>query len=103
MKKLKLKIESVDNKILALYTRFIINLLKAGNIDSRIIHLPKKIKRITLLKSPHVFKKAKEHFQLKKNKIVIFCSLNIYKLKSFLINRPNTIKIKVSYEQEKIA
>jgi len=36
------------------------------------VALPKKTKRFTLLKSPHVNKKAKEHFQILTNKRVFF-------------------------------
>ena len=99
MKKLKIKLESVNSKILSLYTKFIIKILMIGNVDTQIVYLPQKVKRITFLKSPHVFKKAKEHFQLIKNSVVLLCSVNIQSLKPFLLNRPNTVKIKIFYEK----
>lgn len=41
------------------------------------IYMPKKIKRISLLQSPHVHKKTKEHFESITHKIVI--KINIKK------------------------
>jgi ribosomal protein S10 len=99
MKKIKIKLESADSKILSLYTKFLLKILVLANVDTQIIYLPQKIKRLTFLKSPHVFKKAKEHFQLTKSSVVLLCSVNIESLKPFLLNRPNTVKIKIFYEK----
>ena len=39
-------------------------MLNKFKIKYKIKYKPLKIKRITLLKSPHIHKKAKEHFQI---------------------------------------
>ena len=99
MKKIQLKIESLNNKILASYIKFLIRILYMCQIKPRVFYLPCVVKRFTFLKSPHVFKKAKEHFEIKKYRVVIICNLNLQKLKLFLINRPNTVKIRILYEK----
>ena len=68
MDKIKIKIESVNNKILKLYVRFLLKLLSSVNTAAKTINLPTLKKRVTFLKSPHVFKKAKEHFKIRKLK-----------------------------------
>ena len=65
------------------------------NVPFRIINIPRKRTRITLLKSPHVNKKSREQFQLISHK-VIFCiltELNILTLKYIILNKPNTVKV----------
>lgn len=99
MTKIKIKLESVNSKILSLYTKFLLKVLLLGGVKTKIIYLPKKIKRLTFLKSPHVFKKAKEHFQLIKSSAFLVCVVNLQSMKPFLLNRPNTIKIKIIYEK----
>lgn len=44
-----------------------------GSKNISIITLPKKMKRLTVLRSPHIYKKSQEHFTLQTNKLVIFC------------------------------
>jgi ribosomal protein S10 len=68
------------------------------NLFISIYHLPLKEKKITLLKSPHVFKKAKEQFKFSTYKCVITIKsdeLNNYKSKLFLafLNKPKTINV----------
>ena len=99
MKRIRIKLESVNNKTLSLYTQFLLKVLSAINIDTKTVYLPKITNRLTFLKSPHVFKKSKEHFELIKNSVVLLCVVNLQHLKPFLINRPNTIKIKIFYEK----
>lgn len=99
MKKIQLRIESLNNKILVLYIKFILKLFYIYQIKPKIIYLPCNKKRFTFLKSPHVFKKAKEHFAIKKYTVLLICSLNIQKLKQILINRPSVIKIKIVCEK----
>lgn len=99
MKKIKIKLESLNSKTLSLYIKFLLKVLILGNVKTQIAYLPNVTKRITFLKSPHVFKKAKEHFQLTKNSVSLACNVNLQDLKPFLLNRPNTIKIKIVYEK----
>ena len=63
--KLYINIKTLDKIILNLYVDFLkksLNCLKITNF--KIQNLPTKVKRITLLKSPHVNKKARDQFQL---------------------------------------
>jgi ribosomal protein S10 len=99
MKKIQLKIESLDNKVLALYIKFLIKVLCICQITPKVFYLPHIIKRFTFLKSPHVFKKSKEHFDIKKHRVIIIFSFNLQKLKLFLINRPSAVKIKIIYKK----
>jgi ribosomal protein S10 len=66
--------------------------------DSKTLSLPKKTKKLTLLKSPHVYKKFKVYYKqtiystiLRKN------SKNIVNVLPLLKNTPNNILIKVVY------
>lgn len=57
---------------------------------------PEKKKIITLLKSPHVYKKAKDQFEIRYYTLVIsFCDLNISlnKLRYLLLNKPSSIHL----------
>ena len=92
---IELKIKSVDKNI-KYYCYFISKLLKNLNIKYNLINLPKKIKRITLLKSPHVNKKAMEHFEIRIYKVLIKISnpnINLKILKLLVLNKPKFIKL----------
>lgn len=95
---LLLKITSFDSKILNLFFYFLLNLLKKYSFQINKTSLKKKTKKITLLKSAHVHKKAREQFQLIKFSFLI--SFKIPQLKtveifSFLkINTPKIVDIR---------
>jgi ribosomal protein S10 len=92
---IELKIKSVDKNI-KYYCHFISKLLKNLNIEYNLINLPKKVKRITLLKSPHVNKKAMEHFEIRIYKVLIKISnpnINLRILKLLVLNKPKFIKL----------
>ena len=99
MKKIQLKIESLSKKTLVFYIKFILKLFYIYQIKPKVNYLPCISKRFTFLKSPHVFKKAKEHFAIKKHRVILTCNLKIQNLKQILINRPNTVKIKITCEK----
>lgn len=66
-------------------------------LEAKIVFLPTKIKRLTLIKSPHVHKKSKEHFQIIKYcrlYLITFPSLALLNL--FLIKLPShtTVNLK---------
>ncbi len=97
----KIKIKSSCNYTLKAYTFYLESVLKNLSIDYSIFNLPKKEEKLTLLKSPHVYKKAKEQFKLSTYKAII--SINgfdnndtLNKLVPFLINKPKAIFIKVN-------
>jgi small subunit ribosomal protein S10 len=100
MKSIKLKIKTTEFQILKIYTKFLINFLKKLNIKYKNINLPKKIKRITLLKSPHVYKKAREQFECKTFTSTIIINndkLKLGFLKFLIINKPKALKLKLFY------
>jgi ribosomal protein S10 len=85
---------SLTKKSLYNYKNYIFLLLKKFNIDFKIISLPSKKKKKTLLKSPHVTKKAKESFELSFFKFVVIIDFNYELLKILRSNVPNTVHLK---------
>ena len=55
--------------------------------------LPKTKKRFVLLKSPHVNKKSKEHFQIITYRRLYYANFSKKSLKNFLLKIPNDINI----------
>jgi ribosomal protein S10 len=95
-----------------LLTKFKSFLLKTDTkLVINFINLPNKLNKISLLKSPHVNKKAFEQFQLKTYKSIvtlktdkdskhIFNSLLGQKiLKSIFINKPKNIKLLFKFKE----
>ncbi len=68
-------------------------------LDLSVVFLPITKIRITLLKSPHVNKKAKEHFENSTYKVQLkFRSVeDIARLKFFLFRRPTSIQAKIFF------
>ncbi len=87
---------STSKKILFCYQKFLTNLLQKFNVSYSIINKVYKKKK-TLLKSPHVNKRAKENF------FFIRYSFKICLIKNFLIikilkaNIPKNIQLKLYY------
>lgn len=70
------------------------NFFKEVSIEFKTVFLPTKQKRFVLLKSPHVNKKSKEHFQFlyyQRLYYVSFSSPNV--IKDFLLTIPNDLNI----------
>lgn len=93
-------IKSSCNYTLKTYIAFINLLFKQLNIKYTTFFLPVTERKITLLKSPHVNKKAKEQFKVSTYKAVL--SLNttdallcINNFSSFILNKPKSISIKI--------
>jgi ribosomal protein S10 len=61
------------------------------------IVLPKKRKRFTLIRSPHVNKKSKEHFQILKYRRLYKVSFSESELQNFLSKVPNDIEVTFKY------
>jgi len=85
---------SLTKKSLYNYKNYITTILKKFNIKFKVVNLPRKQKKQTLLKSPHVTKKAKESFELNFFKFVIIINFNNKLLKILRSNVPNTIHLK---------
>jgi ribosomal protein S10 len=93
-------VTSVNSKTINLYSLFLKKILTKFLINFKIVNLPTKKRRINLLKSPHVYKKAWEHFELKKykKKIIINNILNQnFNLTAFLLlkNRVKNLDLKI--------
>lgn len=97
-KSISIKLKSIDIKILLFYKVFIIDILNTLNISYKTVNIPKKVKKMTLLKSPHVCKRAKEHFQLVTHKtlIIINSFLSTQILTSLLYNKPKGLKLVIN-------
>jgi small subunit ribosomal protein S10 len=95
--KIQLKIKSLDQQSLKLYLIKIHKILKILGIKYNTFNLPSKRKRITLLKSPHVNKKAREQFEIKKYSVMIqILSQEKFKiLKLLSLNKPKTVTISI--------
>ena len=93
-----LKLRSLDKITLVLYSIFLRKLLNKRQIPVIDVDMPKTIKRITFLKSPHVNKKAMTQFQcITHRKIIRFKLLHFNSaVKFFFINKPKNIKMSVT-------
>jgi ribosomal protein S10 len=86
--------KSLSKKSLYSYKDFLeINLNKFVN-DFTIIPLPKKKRKVVLLKSPHVNKKAKEAFEIVYYKFMIILNLDLKNLQIIRSNVPNLLHLK---------
>jgi ribosomal protein S10 len=85
---------SLVKKSLYNYKNYIALILKKFNIKFKIIFLPKKKKIHTLLKSPHITKKAKESFELTFFRFVVIIDFNNKLLQILRSNVPNTMHLK---------
>lgn len=99
----KLFIKSSSKKSLDLYTFFLKTLFKKTKLSHSTFHLPYNIKKCALLKSPHVYKKAKEHFELRTySAIISFLTLPKADLIRFLLsNKPKSINTKLLFSNTK--
>lgn len=98
-----LKLKSLNKLSLLYYIKLVKVLLDKYKIKYSSITFPNKYKKVTFLKSPHVNKKAQEHFQLKiYNHLFIFNLKNSIYLKQLLINKPKTVFIKLKFIKKNI-
>lgn len=98
IKKIKITLTSSNKKTLYFYNLFLKKLFNKFNIKYNSISLPVTTKKISLLKSPHVYKKAWEHFKVSKYKISFFLSnsnLTNTQIFLFLKNKVKNINLKI--------
>ncbi len=96
----KIRIKSSCNYTLKAYAFYLESVLKNLSLRYSIFYLPKEEQKLTLLKSPHVYKKAKEQFKISIYKVIISIeglenNQNRNKLIPFLINKPKAVFIKI--------
>lgn len=84
---------SLTKKSLHNYKNYIVALLNKFHIDFKIVSLPLKKKKKTLLKSPHVTKKAKESFELTFFKFVVILNFNSKLVPLLRSNVPNIMHL----------
>lgn len=91
----KLELKTLNKPILSIYTIFLKGLFLKLKINFKKIAFPISKKKFTLLKSPHVYKKAREQFELVKYKEVIYIYSNCsnFLLKFLILNKPTEVKI----------
>lgn len=96
---IKLHLKSISKESLKLFSSYLQENLKKLQTNYSFFSLPQKNKRITLFKSPHVNKKAKEQFELKYYKNIFVIKLSNQsenqKLKYLLINKPKSVELKI--------
>jgi len=94
----QLILNSIDKKSIFNYRNFLVKKLKIKNINFTQFFLPQRKKRITLLKSPHVYKSAREQFQLNKYKCIFSIKnlvLSNESILELLLNKPQIISVKI--------
>jgi ribosomal protein S10 len=92
----QIKLKAINKPILTIYQHFLKTIFIKSGLNFRFFSNPIKIKRITLLKSPHVYKKAKEHFELRSysSQFTIISNLKQQQILKFIkLNKPKEIKI----------
>lgn len=96
-----IKVKSLDQNSLVIYKNFLESTLSRLVVAYKVCNIPAAIKRITLLKSPHVNKKSREQFQHTKYKVFfkVESNLSMKILKYIISNKPNTVKVIVTQTQ----
>lgn len=92
---LSVRLKSSDKNILLTYKNFLLTFFDK-RIISTVFSLPVKKKKITLLKSPHVYKKAKEQFEIRYyTTVILFKNLSISpdRFNYLLLNKPSSISL----------
>jgi ribosomal protein S10 len=90
-KRLQLKFKSYSQEALLLYKTFLLKSLVFLNIQHTKFDLPLRRKKLTLLKSPHVNKKAKEQFELKIYTAFISIEYHLSFIKYAFLNKPKAV------------
>ena len=97
MSKIKLILKTTKLETLLLYSSYLQKSFSLLKIKFSFVNLPKKKKLITLNKSPHVNKTAREQFILFNYSAVFFLNISnkMISLKYLLFNIPKTIFFKI--------
>ena len=96
-KNLQINFKTFNFNALNLYAFFLKKVFHNLNIKFSMFYLPIKRKRITLLKSPHVNKTAREQFEIKYFSLCLKlnCSVKMGIIKWILLNKPAVLKAKI--------
>lgn len=95
----KIVLSSSSKNSITLYLYFLVKILKKFNINYSIVNLPTTKKRITLLKSPHVNKKAKDQFEICYYKTIVCFDLksSLDLIKNLIVNKPKSVSLKIFF------
>jgi len=98
-----LQIKSINFNFLFMYSFFLKKTFKKLAIKSSSTII-KSIKLYTLLKSPHVFKKARKQFQITTfiKTMTIYSEIKTFHLKFLLFNKPHIVKLTIKKFNNKI-
>lgn len=92
-----MKFICLNIKYIQLYLCFVTKILKKLKISYKIVNLPKNKKKLSLLKSPHVYKKAFEQFQFSSYKTNLLIKTSNFDLLKFIVlNKPKFLTIKTT-------
>ena len=96
-KNLQINFKTFNFSVLNLYVFFLKKVFHDLNIKFSIFFLPIKRKRITLLKSPHVNKTAREQFEIKHYRVCLKLKsfINFSVLKWILLNKSPLLRVKI--------
>ena len=93
-----ISIKSFSHNILKYYVASFFSIVKLKNINLKA--QPTKHKTLTILKSPHKYKKAQEHYKLKIYKNILTVSnANISDVLFLLTNKPQGVFINIKMKQ----
>lgn len=99
--KIQILIRSLDKITLSIYLNFVKTLLKNfKTVQFMTYKMPINRKRISLLKSPHIYKKAFEQFELKVHTALIELKtkrISNLIMKLILINKPKNMTLRLKY------
>jgi small subunit ribosomal protein S10 len=92
---IQLSFKSVDKKSLNFFKDFVKSIFKKLGVVYTIASMPIVKKRITLLKSPHVNKSAREQFEIRYYKYTLTLKFNFNEnyLRFLVLNKPKTVAI----------
>jgi ribosomal protein S10 len=95
--KYQIKIQSVNKEALRFFREFLAINFKKIALPYSVLNLPTRTKKITLLKSPHVNKTAREQFQVKRYSSMFQIKEEIESglLNAMLLNKPKVVMVKV--------
>jgi len=93
----QLKIKSLNKEAIKIYLKTLSKIFKALEINYSQFCLPTTKKRITLLKSPHVNKSAREQFEIQHYQVIISLetSYNSKILPFLALNKPKVITLSI--------
>lgn len=94
---MQLILKSYDKDILKIYSNYLLT-DNSFFYKNRQVRLPKIKKKITLLRSPHVFKKSKDHYQQVIHTIIISLDKNV-NLLNIIKNVPKSVFLKLKIEE----